>query len=325
VRVSVDAGSGTPAGDAAECYAFVLGAVWGPLAAADVHIGGEVASSLSIQLIDDDAAPAHPAPQNCIDAAQGALLNSGAMLQSNGILGLGMVGPDCGVACLTNTYAGSYVVYYSCPSGGAACSPAGMPAQSQVQNPVTRFAVNNNGTLIEMPPVPELGAMVARGRLVFGIGTQANNQLPPAATIYQVSVDPTSADYLYVTLQVGAQSYTQSFIDTGSNALFFDNGSLSRLCQVSGGQQGQWYCPTPTWRQTVTLIDAVGTTGTFSLSVANADSLFNSGATAFSTLGGTAGQDAQTFSLGMPFYYGRRVFTSIWGQALARNGPWYAF
>lgn len=325
VPVAANTGNATPAGNAAECYAFVLGAIWGPLATADVHIGGETAAGLSIQLIDDDPVPARPIPQNCRDAAQGPLLDSVAMLQANGILGIGMVAVDCGVICLTNTYAGSYVVYYSCPAAGAACQPAAMPVATQVQNPVTQFAVNNNGTMIAMPPVPELGAKVARGRLVFGIGTQVNNQLSPAATIYQVETNPSSANYLYVDLQLGTRSYPQSFIDTGSNAFFFENAALPRGCAVSSGQQGQWYCPTATWHQALTLTDAAGVSGTFAIAVANADTLFNTGATAFATLGGTVGQAAQTFSLGLPFYYGRKVFTSIWGQQLAPNGPWYAF
>lgn len=326
VAVAANA-DGTPAGDAAECYAFVLGAVWGPLATADVHIGGETAPGTSIQLIDDDAAPAHAVPQNCRDQAQGALLTSVASLQANGILGIGMVGLDCGVPCLTNTYVGSYVVYYSCPPGGAACMPAGIPASSQVQNPVARFATNNNGTMIVMPPLSELGAMVAKGRLVFGIGTDAsgNNQVPPTATMYQVNTDPASPDYLYVTVQVGARSYPQSFIDSGANAQFFDDDTLPRACAISSGAQGQWYCPAATWRPTATLTDAAGVSGDFALAVANADTLFNTGATAFANLGGTAGQPAQTFALGLPFFYGRTVITSIWGQALSPNGPWYAF
>jgi Protein of unknown function (DUF3443) len=325
VPVAADAASATPAGNAAECYAFVLGAAWGPLATADVHIGGETAAGLNIQLIDDDAAPAAPVPQNCRDAAQGPLLNTVGALQSNGILGIGMVTADCGAICLTNTYAGSYVVYYSCPAGGAACQPAAMPVTSQVQNPVARFAVNNNGTMIAMPAVPELGAKVAKGRLVFGIGTQSNNQLPPAAKIYQVDANPSSANYLYVNVQLGTQNYPQSFIDTGSNAYFFDDAALPRSCAVSSGQQGQWYCPAATWHQRATLTDAAGVNGMFDITVSNADSLFNTGATALATLGGTVGQATQTFSLGLPFYYGRQVFTSIWGQALARDGPWYAF
>jgi hypothetical protein len=325
VPIAADAASNTPAGNATECYPFVLGAVWGPLATADVRIGGELASSLNIQLIDDSSQPDPAVPANCRSAAQGPLLDSVAQLQANGILGIGLVGVDCGVSCLTNDYGGGYVVYYSCPGAGAACMPAGLPASAQVHNPVTRFAVNNNGTLIVMPALPELGAMVAKGRLVFGIGTQSNNQLPPSATIYQVNTNPASADYLYVGVSVGGQSYPQSYIDSGSNALFFNNASLSRSCNVSSGTQANWYCPLSTWRQMATLADAAGVQGSFDIAVTSADTLFNAGATAFADLGGSAGQATQTFALGMPFFYGRSVYMSIWGQALATNGPWYAF
>lgn len=317
------AADGTPAGQASECYQFVVGGLWGPLATADAHIGGETAEGLNIHLIDDDATPAYAVPQNCRDNTQGGLIRSVAALQANGILGIGMVGVDCGVICLTNSYAGTYVVYYSCPPAGGACQPAGMPMATQVQNPVVRFAVNNNGTMITMPDLPELGAMVAKGRLVFGIGTQANNQLP--ATIYPVNTDTTSPDYLYISVRVGAIDYPQSFIDTGSNALFFDDASLSRACSVSSGQQGQWYCPAATWRQTASIRDFVGSAGSFDLSVTSADALFSTGASAFANLGGTVGQGPQTFSLGMPFFYGRRVFTSIWKQQLSLDGPWYGF
>jgi len=271
------------------------------------------------------SAPTRPVPQNCQSAAQGLLLNSVAQLQANGVLGIGMVSLDCGVTCLDNSYPGGYVVYYSCPPAGAPCLPAGMPAASQVQNPVTRFAVNNNGTMIVMPALPELGAVVAKGRLVFGIGTQSNNQLPTMARMYQVNTDPASAEYLYVGLRVGAQNYPQSFIDTGSNAMFFDDATLSRVCNVSAGQQGKWYCPATTWRQTATLTDVMGNQGSFGITVANADTLFNTGASAFADLGGSSGQAAQTFALGMPFFYGKQVFVSIWGQSLSPNGPWYAF
>jgi hypothetical protein len=325
IPIAADASSGTPAGVAAECYAFVLGAVWGPLATADVQIGGETASGVNIQLIDDAVAPSPVVPQNCTQQANGTLLNSVSMLQANGILGVGVVGVDCGITCLTNTYAGGYIVYYSCPPGGTACQPAGLPLSSQVQNPVAHFAVNNNGTMIVMPGVPELGAVVARGRLVFGIGTQTNNQVPLAATLYPINNDPNNVDYLYVSLQVASRSYPQSFIDTGANAMFFDEPGLSQACAVSSGQPGSWYCPATTWRQTATLTGMGGASGTFELRVTNADALFNSGAAALATLGGSAGQATQTFALGIPFFYGRTVFTSIWGQTLATNGPWYAF
>jgi hypothetical protein len=236
-----------------------------------------------------------------------------------------MLALDCGLTCLTNAYPGGYVVYYSCPSGGAPCQPAGLPAASQVGNPVTAFAVNNNGTMIVMPPLPELGAKVARGRLVFGIGTQSNNQLPPAARMYRVDANPASANYLYVGVQAAGRSYPQSFIDTGSNAYFFDDPNVPHNCNVTTGQQGGWYCPTTTWRQTAVMTDAAGAQGSFDLAVASADTLFTAGGSAFSNLGGTSGQAADTFSLGLPFFFGRTVFVSIWQQRLSENGPWYAF
>ncbi|MFO1220358.1 MAG: DUF3443 family protein [Burkholderiaceae bacterium] len=325
VPIAADAGSGTPAGDAAECYAFVLGAVWGPLVTADVLIGGETAGAIPVQLIDDGSVPSPRVPTNCNQQAQGQLLNSVSMLQANGILGIGVVGVDCGITCLTNSYPGGYVVYYSCPAGGADCQPAGMPLASQVQNPVAHFKDNNNGTMIVMPAVPELGAQIARGRLVFGIGTQANNQIPLQAKIYQLNNDPSSADYLYLGVQAAGRNYPQSFIDTGANAMFFEEPAISKACSVTSGQPGSWYCPATTWRQTATMIDMAGATGSFNLAVTSADALFNSGAAAFATLAGSAGQATQTFALGMPFFYGRTVFTSIWGQNLAANGPWHAF
>ena len=49
VAVPADATSATPAGRALECYPFVLGAVWGPLASADLRIAGEVGADLPIQ------------------------------------------------------------------------------------------------------------------------------------------------------------------------------------------------------------------------------------------------------------------------------------
>jgi Protein of unknown function (DUF3443) len=324
IPIAADPNSGTPAGDAAECYAFVLGAVWGPLARADVLIGGEKADSVNIQLIDDGTVLSPPVPQNCTQQSQSGLMNSASNLQANGILGIGAVGIDCGITCRTNTYPGGYIVYYSCPPGGA-CQAAAMPVESQVSNPVTGFAVNNNGTMVVMPKLPDLGAMVARGRLVFGIGTQVNNQIPVGATMYQLNTNPASPEYLYVGLQVASRNFTQSFIDTGANAMFFDEPTLSQSCTVTSGQAGGWYCPPSTWRQTATITDSAGTTGTFSLAVTSADVLFNSGAAAFATLGGSAGQATETFALGMPFFYGRTVATSIWGQTLSSNGPWYAF
>ncbi len=337
VAVVADAATNTPAGNAAECYPFVLGAIWGPMATADVRIAGESAPSLPIQIIDDSTTPAYAAPADCLAAANGGLLTSVATLQANGVLGVGMTAFDCGADCVDGLPLSGHDVYYSCPaSGSAACLPAAMPIDAQAQHPVAHFAANsdgtvdNNGTMIMMPALPDLGATLARGRLVFGIGTQANNQLPVTAQIYAVETDPNSLSYQYLATDLDGAAYPYSYIDSGSNALFFDDPTLPFGCQSSAGGTGGWFCPTTVARRTATITGATlgtvpGSIGQVDFAIANADALFTTSGSAFATLGGSAGQGAGTFVWGFPFFYGRTVFTSIWGQATAVNGPWNAF
>src|SRR5450830_430672 len=61
----------TPAGTAMECYPFVLGGIWGPVHTADVHIGGETAVGIPIQLIDDPSGATLTQQTDCIGAAGG--------------------------------------------------------------------------------------------------------------------------------------------------------------------------------------------------------------------------------------------------------------
>jgi hypothetical protein len=325
--VTLPASGAASAGTAVECYPFVLGAVWGPLARADVRIAGELAPSLPVQLIDDATPASFAAPADCVAASDGVLQNTAERLQANGILGIGMVAFDCGLACITGDYSGGYTLYYSCPAAatGVACTPAAVPADQQALNPVAHFAVNNNGTVVTLPSLPDLGAGVARGRLVFGIGTQSNNQISPAAKMYFVETDPANPNYLYFSTQSGTASYPQSYIDSGSNALFFDDAALSKGCQSSGGSSGAWYCPASPLHRTATLSDAHGSSGTVDFTIASADVLFATSSLAFADLAGSAGPASASFAWGLPFFFGRTVYTSIWGQALASAGPWNAF
>ncbi len=315
-----------PGGTAVECYPFVLGGVWGPLAKADLRVAGELASNLPMQLIDDGSPAAYTAPADCISSSNGGLLNSVASLQANGILGVGMVSYDCGSVCASGNYTSGHILYYAC-SGATSCAAGAIPVASQMQNPVAKFAVNNNGTVIHLPAVPDLGAGVAKGRLVFGIGTQANNQIPPSAQMIFVDPDPTHIDtYLYFTVTVNGTAYPGSYLDSGSNAYFFDDASLTKGCQSSAGSTtGGWYCPASVVRRTATFSDVLGNSTTADFAIANADALFNTTSNAFADLGGAVGQGSATFVGGLPFFFGRPVFTSIWGQALSPNGPWNAF
>jgi hypothetical protein len=64
-------------------------------------------------------------------------------------------------------------------------------------------------------------------------------------------------------------------------------------------------------------------------SVGNAEALFVTTNTAFGDLAGAPPSATATgvpsFSWGLPFFYGRQVYLSIWQQAGAVNGPWYAW
>ncbi|MDE2371344.1 MAG: DUF3443 family protein [Burkholderiales bacterium] len=313
------------AGNAAECYPFVVGAVWGAVVQGDLTIAGEHAANLPLQLIDDRPTPQPAAPAACVSAAGGTLLASMGQLQAKGVLGIGMLRYDCGLVCQTGAYGGGITLYYACDAAGA-CQPTAIGADQQVQNPVAGFPVDNNGTLIVLPAVPATGASAAYGRLVFGIGTQTDNQIAPGATRLAVQTDPARADYLYLGAALGATAYAYGYLDSGSNGLFFADAALAKPACTGGGAGGTWYCPSAAATLGLQLTDMNGSGAAVTLAVASADVLFATGNTAFSNLAGApGGADAGAFALGLPFYYGRSVYTSIWGQALSSAGPWVAF
>lgn len=316
-----------------ECYPFVVGAVWGPVARADLQMNGERALDLPIQLIDDGAPMENAAPADCVRAAEGSLMQSVSALQAKGILGIGLLKHDCGQLCSTGAYdALASLAYYTC-TPGAVCAPTAVASASQVQQPITYFVSNNNGSIVLLPTLPEAGALKATGRLVFGIGTQANNQLTATTQVLAVDANPASPSYLYLNTDYGGRRMASSYIDSGSNGLFFDDASLPS-CSGNGGAAA-WYCPASVQRRTAQVSGygavagvASGTLGTVSVdfSIANANALFSTTNTAFASLGGSAGSaNTGAFVWGLPFFYGRAVYTSIWGQALSANGPWYGF
>ncbi len=326
--VSLPAQANLPAGTAVECYPFVIGGLWGPLALADIRMAEEKASGLPIQVIDDSASPALPPTTDCKAAAQNQLLASVSELQANGVLGIGPVGVDCGVVCALGDYTGAHIQYYACPDNDPThCQAAPIRSALQLQNPVARFAENNNGTIITLPALPLLGSVKTTGRLVFGIGTQTNNQPPDPAVSpwYYLNVNDLAPYYLSISATLGTHTYPDSQIDSGSNAIFFDDPGGIPTCTGSS-----WYCPPKVLSRSLRLDDAQGHSGSFSLSIVEAQSLFGAtnpagtAATGFANLAGSVGQNPDMMVLGMPFFFGRSVYTAIWGQPLARTGPWVA-
>ncbi len=293
----------------AECFPFVSGITWGPIQIADVKIAGEVAASVPIQVIG------HPQfseiPQECMD--MGPVRDTLDELMANGILGIGLTLQDCGSGCAVSLPRALYV-YYECSS--LSCQKTTLELTKQVQHPVWHFTDDNNGLIIDLPPVGPTGAASVQGTLIFGIGTQSNNQLGSTKVL------TTDARGTFTTIYNG-QSYGNSFIDSGSNGIFFLNEGRTGIPTCS--EYPDWYCPQTTLTLSATNKGVNRETSTVQFSVANADSLFQSSPSyAYSNLAGPF--MAELFDWGLPFFFGRRVFTAIEGQRTpAGLGPYWAY
>jgi hypothetical protein len=302
----------------AECTPFVDGTAWGPLRTADVKLGEETASNLPIQLIGEGA---YAMPSNCT----GTPITNFETLAANGILGVGVYLQDCGDTCTQSARSKlNPGLYYACSSTkSSGCAITSVPLAQQVAHPVAAFPENNNGVIIQLPSIAATGAASVSGLLVFGIGTQSNNELGSATVL---ALD----DYGWVntTFPVGGTLYT-SYIDSGSNGLFFLNAAKSNLKQCTGNLK-DFYCPSSTANLNATLSSVSGASATIAFSVANASKL-DSQAYALSDLAGPMpGYPTDTsvpgFDWGLPFFFGRNVYTAIETKSTpGGNGPFFAF
>lgn len=286
-----------------ECTEFVDSYTWGPVQTADVQISGESASSVPIQVLSDTD---YPVPNGCSGLGVPSADTLGS-LHAAGILGVGNFAQDCGPACAVSGSANPGL-YYECPTLG--CVVTSEAVNNQVTNPVALFSTDNNGVIVELPAINGSASTVT-GSLVFGIGTQSNNGLG-SANIYTLNQD---AD---ITTQYNGQSYAESFLDSGSNGIFFLDSAATGFPECGG-----FYCPNSTQNLSATNVGSNGTSEAIHFSVADADSLFNTDDTAFDQL---AGEGPDAFDWGLSFFYGRNVFTAIDGASTPGGaGPYWAY
>jgi hypothetical protein len=291
-----------------ECLTFVDSYTWGPVQTADVKIAGETASSVPIQVLSDTV----PAPSGCTSSGFPSA-DTLDTLYANGILGVGLLAQDCGNPCPA-----SYDQYYECAS--STCQPIDQALSQQVTNPVALFATDNNGVIVELPAVSSAGEPTVNGSLVFGIGTQSNNALG-TAVVY------TTDDYLNFTTSYNGQSYPDSFIDSGSDAYFILDSSLTGLtnCPNNSDEEG-FYCSSQNF--SVTNLGNNGASGVYNFSIANAATLFgNSSNFALDNIGGPSATSAPYyFDWGLPFFFGQNVFVAIAGATTSGGtGPYWAY
>ena len=295
----------------AECLVAPGGYAWGPVALAQVQVSGEIAASIPVQVI----APSNfaAAPAACTSQTTGGALSSINTLKARAILGIGVFPQDCGTTCAT----GPQSQYFSCASGG--CAPIPVATAQQVANPVAAFPSDNNGSQIQLPPVVVGGSQTAQGSLIFGIGTQANNGLS-GATVYGVTAVGSNAGNLTSTFNNVAYPGT---VSSGANANFFLTSGITGFpaCTTPG-----YYCPSAVQTASVTNAGTNGSSGTVTLSIDNGDTLLNSGRFAFSSLAGPGGNRTSGFVFGVPFFYGRTVFTALSGASTPGGaGPYFAY
>jgi len=299
----------------AECVGYADGSSdWGPVEMADVILGNEPSVEVPIQVIDSTfgTIPVSCGPPDYTPDTQPS--DAGF----NGILGVGPFVYDCGSECVN--YADNEQ-YYLCT--GSTCTGTTAGPSFQVQDPVAALSTDNNGLIVELPTVLSGGEPSVGGILVLGIGTMFNNS-PTAVTTY--ALDPNYGNFTTIFNNI---TYTDSsFIDTGSNALFFPSTGLTNVlpdCQDAPG----WFCPLAIQSLSATILGAAGPPANrVAFQIGNIDTLANSVNNAFPDIGGPSNSDNSPlyFDWGLPFYFGSNIYIGFENMtSTLGTGPYFAY
>jgi hypothetical protein len=301
LTISLPAEAAPGGGSVAECVQYAdLTADWGPVETADVVLANEPAVTVPIQIID---AGFGSVPSTCPSPETGPS-------SFNGILGLGTFVEDCGAPCPVDAN-----MYYAW--NGSALTAIALDSALQVQNPAALLPIDNNGVIIALPAVPAGGAAPVEGSLVLGIGTRPNNHPASAAAL---ALDG-SGEF---STTLGGSILSGSFVDTGSNGLFFAPPAAVPSC----GDNPEWFCPPSPLGYAATNGPSPGFPGNHlgaPFQIGNFDALVGSGNAVFAEIGGSALPSAG-FDWGLPFFLGRTVYLGIDGRSSSfGTGPVLAY
>jgi hypothetical protein len=149
--------------------------------------------------------------------------------------------------------------------------------------------------------------------MVFGIGTQSDNALGSAKVLPVDGSGNLSTTY-------GGQTYGGSYIDSGSNGIFFLDTRTTGLpvCTTNS----DFYCPTTLQSQSATIRGVNGASSAVGFNVGNVDALNGR----FNAFNEVAGPNPGSFAWGLSFFFGRTIFTAIEGTSTPGGpGPYFAF
>ena len=297
-----------------ECVTFGGGQTWGPVALADISMAGEVAAGVPVQIMDDSAAGAPP-PATC--GANGTLINDVSGFGANGVLGIGVFAQDCGAACVAA--ATPLPIYFGC-GGAGVCTAENVALAAQVTNPIAMFAADNNGVIINLPnPQNANGDATLSGEITFGIATQADNALP----LTGLTLLAANANGEFSATYNGGTTALPALLDSATDSYAFDDPSIA-VC--TAGDFIGYYCPVVSPQSLFAVNTGAGANGavsTVQFAVADPNALVV-GASALMNLGGGGG--STSFTWGMPFFYGRKIFIGIDQRSGGGfTGPYYAY
>ena len=126
-------------------------------------------------------------------------------------------------------------------------------------------------------------------------------------------------------IMFNGQTLTNSFIDSGSNGIYFNDSALAK-CTAMG--LTDFYCPANTLTLGLSIEGMNGVmANNLTFDVGNASTMFNANPTfnAFPLLAGT-NPNPGSFDYGLPFFYGKRVAVAVEGDmTTVGTGPYIAF
>ena len=219
---------------------------------------------------------------------------------------------DCCTTCSDPSHVPISINHYGCTSN--TCTRTVASTGVQVANPVPKFSGDNNGVIVQLPPVPNTGAASAQGTLVFGINTQPNNALTAA----QSFLSDAAGDLPGSTFNGNP---AVALFDTGSNGYFFDDSTLA----ACGSNEPGFYCPPTAQTRPFTVKGTGSASATVDMNVVSAATLISSGGNfAFNDVAGE-GIRAGWVDLGLPFFFGRYVYYGMDLSATGGPAPFIAF
>jgi len=279
ISLPAEQSGGNPVG---ECIPFAVMNAWGSVATASVTLGSEPPVTVPVQIIDSSFGTSSP-PDAC---STGDFTAPGEM-SANGLLGVMPTQSDSTLA-----------TYYTCPNGS--CTSFNQNAAQTVQNPVFLLPQDNNGVFVYLDAVSDQGVPQTYGSLVLGINTSANND-PNFISSGSPYKCLKSSSMSFKTTYAG-QSLPLSFVDSGSNMLFFPDPTLKKCLGIFVDT----YCPSSTVGESATATDGAGTSAQVNFLIGSP--LIGVGNFAFDDLGAAQPPLISGFDWGLPFFYGRSIF-----------------